>query len=115
VSDSIFARNATDGYGAAVFNDRTSELVLARVAMTGNRAGLSGRIPNAGYGGAIYNYAASGTQGILRIFDSQITGNQAVNSGGGILNQGAILNLTNASITDNLPNNCVNSAGTGCP
>src|SRR5581483_10411801 len=67
VFNTTFAQNETDGVGAAAFNDASSEMVLDSSVMVENLAGLRGTAAFGGYGGAIYNDAANGRLGILRL------------------------------------------------
>jgi hypothetical protein len=115
VEDSTFAGNQTDGFGAAVFNDPSAELVLDRVTMLENAAGARGTT-GVGSGGAIYNDALDGERGVLRMTDTEIRDNSAEFAGGGILNEGTIAVIVNSTIADNEPTDCTDFAGgTGCP
>jgi len=115
IIDTTFSRNVTDGWGAAVYNNASAELVLDRVVMTENHANSDGPMPFGGYGGAIFNDAATNQIGVLRAFNSEIRGNLAGRTGGGIYNMGAIASFGGSTLTGNQPNNCLTNGGTGCP
>ncbi len=114
VSGTTFSSNVTDGWGAAIFNAPGRELTVSGATLSGNQAGLRGTIPFAGAGGAIHNDVASGKVGVLRLVNSAIRNNGAAMSGGGILNEGTLINFL--SLVDrNTPDDCVNfGPGTGC-
>ncbi|MEW6272908.1 MAG: hypothetical protein AB1689_26835, partial [Thermodesulfobacteriota bacterium] len=115
VSDTVFASNATDGFGAAIFNAPGSEIFLQRVTLEDNAAGLRGTIEFGGAGGAIYNDADDGVRGTLSVRNSVLRNNRASFGGGGIFNEGLIATFTGNQLTGNQPNDCTNFGGTGCP
>ena len=114
VADTSFIANATDGFGAGIFNAPQMELVLQRVELANNAAGLRGTMEFGGAGGAIYNDADGTTKGVLSLRDSLVRDNQA-RLGGGILNEGTLSSLTGSALDGNVPTNCVDLGGTGCP
>ena len=115
VSDTVMKANFTDGYGAAIFNDAGSALLLARTALLGNQAGPRATMEFGGFGGAVFNDATKGRPGVLTLVDTRIEGNSALHSGGGVLNAGTIDLLVRTEIAGNAIGNCVNRGGTGCP
>jgi predicted outer membrane repeat protein len=55
-----------------------------------------------------------GLWGGLSLNDVFVIQNRAGGQGGGVFN-GSLVKLTNSTIADNVPNNCVDAGGTGCP
>jgi hypothetical protein len=115
ISDAVMKANVTDGYGAAIFNDAGSALLLERTALLENQAGLRATMEFGGFGGAVFNNATKGRPGVLTLVDTRIVGNNAQHSGGGVLNQGTIDLLVRTQIAGNAIGNCVNQGGSGCP
>lgn len=115
IKDTVFLSNATDGFGAAIFNTAGKEIVLERTTLESNAAGLNGTIEFGGAGGAIYNDASSGAKGKLTVRNSTIRSNRATFGGGGIFNEGVIAAFTGNQLAGNQPNDCTNFGGTGCP
>lgn len=116
IVDTTLTTNRTDGYGGAIFNDVGSELNLQRTLLSGNQAGLRGTMEFGGFGGAIYNAAKDTRKGVVTLIDSEISRNQALRNGGGILNGGTIASLVGSIVASNATGNCVNQGvGTGCP
>jgi len=117
ISGSELSANQTDGSGAAIFNDATSELILDQVSILENEAGLRGVMEFGGFGGGVYNDAFNGQRGTLTVTGSEIRRNRSLRNGGGVLNEGVIARIVQSAITDNDPTQCTNqgSAATGCP
>ena len=113
--DTTVTTNRTDGYGGAIFNDVGSELHVERTLLSGNQAGLRGTMEFGGFGGAIYNAAKDGRKGVVTLVDSEISRNQALRNGGGILNGGTVASVVRSIVASNATGDCVNQGGTGCP
>ncbi|MEW6267835.1 MAG: hypothetical protein AB1689_00890 [Thermodesulfobacteriota bacterium] len=115
VSRTTLDGNRTDGVGAAVYNAPGNALVLTRVKMRSNEAGLRAAIPFGGVGGAICNGAANGSYGSVRVLRSVITGNRASVAGGGIANGGTVV-VKGGVLAGNSPDDCFDGGdGAGCP
>lgn len=116
ISDSQITSNGTDGFGAAVFNDAGRELVLDHVGLYQNEAGLRGVMEFGGFGGAIYNDAANGVRGNLKLDGTDIRANRSLRQGGGVANEGVVSLANGSVVADNTLGNCVDmTGGTGCP
>ncbi|HEV2394893.1 MAG TPA: MBG domain-containing protein [Verrucomicrobiae bacterium] len=87
LANCTLTNNQAVGAGG-VFNDNNATLVVSNSILSGNLAG-----PAAG-GGGIYNL------GVLSVFNSTISSNQAPN-GGGICNSGTLI-VANSTISSNL-------------
>jgi hypothetical protein len=92
ISDLTIANGTIDDLGGGLRHDGGT-LNVTNCAITGNTSVGS----NTGTAGGIYNSAASGTLTITR---SSIFANAAVNTGGGIFNDGALI-INNCTISGN--------------
>ncbi len=89
--------NTASDYGGGIFNDNL--LTMSNCTLSGNTT--------SGYGGGIFNYvepnpAGSGmTLGTLIVNDSTLSNNSALDSGGGIDNDGTSAKLNNTIVAGN--------------
>ena len=112
ITNSTFTTNTGFDGGGAIQN--TGILSISGSTFTGNGAsGPNNQQSGEGSGGAISIQGA----GQITIANSVISGNSAVNSGGGIYYQpntsGALMNITNTTISDNTGNSNNDASGDG--
>lgn len=109
ISGSTFANNLAARGGGAVQGGGTTN--ISGSTFTGNKAtGLNASVSGMGSGGAISSQGAAQTT----IINSFVSGNEAVNFGGGIYyqnNAGGSMNVTNSTISNNSANTNTDGGG----
>jgi hypothetical protein len=105
LTDSLVQGNSSTTLGGGIRN-QTGLVTLTRSDVEGNEAPKGGGIANEG--------------GTVNLTDeSRVTGNTATGDngvfGGGVFNQGMVTLSGGSTIEDNIPDDCVDDNGSGCP
>ncbi|MBZ0294078.1 MAG: CSLREA domain-containing protein, partial [Anaerolineae bacterium] len=98
IVDSILSNNQANSNGGALYNYRSVAPIYGGVTIT--RSTLSGN-RSQGTGGAIYNLGITGHASGIRINESTISGNTAVNGGGLATSGYSQAYLTNTTVSSN--------------
>ncbi len=99
VSNSTFSGNAANGqngnwgYGGGIANNHGGTVIVSNSTFTGNSASSG----NSSYGGAIFN----GSGGMVKVNNVTVSGNTVYTAGGGIVNNGTTLTITNSIVAGN--------------